>query len=80
MHKISYVGALLTDSQIEIFKRGKKIDHFISPFIREVEFAEEMSRPVQETYFLRKYDSGSSRDDLVKRIKQLFCPGHKTFN
>jgi hypothetical protein len=39
-----------------------------------------MSRPIQETYFLRKYDSGSSKDDLIKRIKSLFCPGNKTFN
>lgn len=39
-----------------------------------------MSRPIHETYFLRKYDSGSNRDDLVKKIKTLFCSGSKNFN
>lgn len=80
IHKISYIGGLLTDSQIEMFKRGKKIDHFISPFIKYSEFREEMNRPLDETYFLRKYDSGSSKDDLVRRIKGLFCQGNKNFN
>lgn len=80
LHKISYIGGLLTDSQIEMFKRGKKIDHFISPFIKESEFREEMNRPLDETYFLKKYDNGNSKDDLVKRIKGLFCQGNKTFN
>lgn len=33
-HKIAYVSALLTDSQIEIFKKGKKFDHFIASFMK----------------------------------------------
>lgn len=33
-HRISYIGGLLTDYQIEMFKKGKKIDHFLSPYIK----------------------------------------------
>lgn len=47
VHKITYLGGLLTDSQIEIYKRGKKFDHFLSPFTKEVEFRSEMNRPIE---------------------------------
>jgi hypothetical protein len=33
-HKITYIAGLLTDSQIDIFKKGKKFDHFLSPFAK----------------------------------------------
>ena len=39
-----------------------------------------MNRPIQEAFFLRKYDSNNSRDDLIKKIKTLFCTGSKTFD
>jgi len=39
-----------------------------------------MNRPINETYFLRKYDNHSSKDDLIKKIKTLFCSGNKVFN
>ena len=39
-----------------------------------------MNRPLSDAYFLRKYDSNNNRDDLVKKIKVLFCSGSKTFD
>ena len=79
-HRVTYLAALLTDNQLEVFRKGKKFDHFLSPFVRQLDFFEEMNRPVQEADFLKRYDNSGSRDDLVKKIKVLFCSGTRTFN
>lgn len=78
-HKIIYLAGLLTDDQIDIFKRGKKFDHFIAPYLKKDELLDEMNRPVSEAFFLRKYDNNGNKDDLIKRVKLLFCSGNKSF-
>jgi hypothetical protein len=35
VYKVNYIAGLLTDNQIDIFKRGKKFDHFLSPFVNQ---------------------------------------------
>lgn len=40
---------------------------------------DELQRGTAETLFLRKYDNVSGRDDLVRKIKALFCSGSKAF-
>lgn len=79
-YRVTYLAALLTDNQLEAFRRGKKFDHFLSPFVRQPDFLEELNRPIQEADFLKRYDNSSARDDLVKKIKVLFCSGTRTFN
>ena len=79
-HTVKYIAGLLTPAQIEMFKRGKKMDHFLGPMVRQGEWLEELHRPVEEALFLRKYDRGGSGDDIVRRIKNLFCAGSKAFN
>ena len=71
-HQVTYFAGLLTDAQIEMFKRGKKMDHFLAPMVKQGEWAEELHRPIEDAIFLRKYDRGSSGDDIVKKIKSLF--------
>jgi len=40
-----------------------------------------MNRSIQEANFLQKYDSpANTRDDIMKKIKNLFCYGSKTFD
>ncbi len=76
IYRVSYTAALLTDTQIEIFKKGKKYDHFLAPFMTRTSVLDEIDRPIAEVHFLRRFDSSS---DLMKRIRQLYCVGSKNF-
>jgi hypothetical protein len=41
------MAALLTESQLDAFKKGKKFEHFLAPYSKKQEFLEERHRPLQ---------------------------------